>query len=135
MRRSPVRCAPRSVGAGVSKAPAGHRLRACRSASRLWHASSPARGLDLAASLRGRGEADVRVDAIAGLEITLTVDLRDEMVAAPNVVGILDGGDPELKDEYVVFSGHMDHVGMGSPDANGDSIFNGADDDASARSQ
>ena len=89
-----------------------------------------ARGLDLA-SLRGRGEADVRVDAIAGLEITLTVDLRDEMVAAPNVVGILDGGDPELKDEYVVFSGHMDHVGMGSPDANGDSIFNGADDDAS----
>ena len=46
-------------------------------------------------------------------------------------MGILDGSDPELKDEYVVFSGHMDHVGMGSPDANGDSIFNGADDDAS----
>jgi Zn-dependent M28 family amino/carboxypeptidase len=46
-------------------------------------------------------------------------------------VGILDGSDPELRDEFVVFSGHMDHVGVGSPDENGDSIFNGADDDAS----
>ena len=89
-----------------------------------------ARGLDLA-SLSGRAGADARVDAIAGLEITLTVNLRDDVITAPNVVAILDGSDPELKDEYVVFSGHMDHVGMGSPDANGDSIFNGADDDAS----
>ena len=89
-----------------------------------------AHGVDLA-SLRARGGADVRVDAIAGLEITLTINLSDEMITAPNVVGILDGSDPVLKDEYVVFSGHMDHIGMGSPDENGDSIFNGADDDAS----
>jgi hypothetical protein len=89
-----------------------------------------AHGVDLA-SLRARADADARVDAIAGLEITLTINSRDEAITAPNVVGILDGSDPELKDEYVVFSGHMDHVGVGSPDANGDSIFNGADDDAS----
>lgn len=50
---------------------------------------------------------------------------------APNVVAILQGSDPVLRDEYVVFSAHMDHVGVGSPDANGDSIRNGADDDAS----
>jgi hypothetical protein len=49
---------------------------------------------------------------------------------APNVVGILEGSDPVLKSEYVLFSAHMDHVGVGSP-VNGDSIFNGADDDAS----
>ena len=36
-----------------------------------------------------------------------------------------------LRDQYVVFSAHMDHVGMGPPDSEGDSIFNGADDDAS----
>ncbi|HEX6588647.1 MAG TPA: M28 family peptidase, partial [Longimicrobiales bacterium] len=50
---------------------------------------------------------------------------------APNVIAILRGSDPELADEYVVFSAHMDHVGVGRPDASGDSIYNGADDDAS----
>lgn len=53
-----------------------------------------------------------------------------ERASAPNVVGILEGSDPRLKREYVIFSGHMDHVGVGTP-VNGDSIFNGADDDAS----
>ena len=50
---------------------------------------------------------------------------------APNVAGILRGSDPTLSSEYVVYSAHMDHVGVGRPDAQGDSIFNGADDDAS----
>jgi acetylornithine deacetylase/succinyl-diaminopimelate desuccinylase-like protein len=49
---------------------------------------------------------------------------------APNVVGILEGSDPVLKDEFIVLSAHMDHVGVGAP-VNGDSIYNGADDDAS----
>lgn len=50
---------------------------------------------------------------------------------APNVVGVIPGSDPELRHEYIVFSAHLDHVGVGTPDASGDSIFNGADDDAS----
>jgi len=89
-----------------------------------------AHGVDLSA-LRLRGGAAARVDDIAGLELTLAINLLDEVITAPNVVGILDGSDPELKEEYVVFSGHMDHVGIGAPDENGDSIFNGADADAS----
>ncbi len=52
-------------------------------------------------------------------------------VDAPNVAAVLPGGDPALRDEYVVFSAHMDHVGVGPPDADGDSVYNGADDDAS----
>jgi hypothetical protein len=51
--------------------------------------------------------------------------------SAPNVVGILEGSDPALRAEYVVISAHMDHVGVGRPDARGDSIYNGADDNAS----
>ena len=47
-----------------------------------------------------------------------------------NVVGILPGSDPKLKDEYVIMSAHLDHVGVGSA-VNGDSIYNGAMDDAS----
>ncbi|RMH23046.1 MAG: M28 family peptidase, partial [Gemmatimonadetes bacterium] len=59
------------------------------------------------------------------------VDAEGNPVTAPNTVGILRGSDPELADEYVVFSAHMDHVGVGRPDASGDSIYNGADDDGS----
>jgi Zn-dependent M28 family amino/carboxypeptidase len=53
---------------------------------------------------------------------------------APNVVGILEGSDPALRDQYVVFSAHMDHVGTGPADAQGDTIYNGADDNASGTS-
>jgi hypothetical protein len=49
---------------------------------------------------------------------------------APNVVAVFPGADPTLRNEYVVLSAHMDHVGVGRP-VRGDSIYNGADDDAS----
>jgi hypothetical protein len=51
-------------------------------------------------------------------------------VESQNVVGLLVGSDPKLKDEYVVYSAHLDHVGVGQP-INGDKIYNGAMDDAS----
>lgn len=61
-----------------------------------------------------------------------------EKNSAPNVVAILEGSDPVLKNEYVVFSAHMDHVGVAGPRGSGgcraqgaDSICNGADDDGS----
>ena len=47
-----------------------------------------------------------------------------------NVVGILPGKSAEKKGEYVIFSGHYDHLGIGKPNAEGDSIYNGANDDA-----
>ncbi len=49
---------------------------------------------------------------------------------SPNVAGILPGSDPKLKDEYVVLSAHLDHVGVGEP-IQGDRIYNGAMDNAS----
>ncbi|HSS99070.1 MAG TPA: M28 family metallopeptidase, partial [Terriglobales bacterium] len=49
---------------------------------------------------------------------------------SPNVVAILPGSDPKLKDEYVVFSAHLDHLGIGAP-VNGDNIYNGAIDNGS----
>ncbi len=47
-----------------------------------------------------------------------------------NVIGVLPGSQAGKKDEYVVFSAHYDHIGIGRPDKNGDSIYNGANDDA-----
>jgi len=45
-----------------------------------------------------------------------------------NVVGVLPG--KSKKDEYIIFSAHYDHLGIGKPDEKGDSIYNGANDDA-----
>ncbi len=47
-----------------------------------------------------------------------------------NVIGYLPGTDPILKDEYIVYSAHYDHVGVGAADAVGDTIYNGARDNA-----
>jgi hypothetical protein len=51
-------------------------------------------------------------------------------VQSANIVAKLTGSDPALKDEYVVLSAHLDHVGIGEP-INGDRIYNGAMDDGS----
>jgi Peptidase family M28 len=51
-------------------------------------------------------------------------------VESPNVAAILPGSDPQLKNEYVVFTAHLDHLGIGDP-VKGDSIYNGAADNAS----
>ena len=85
-------------------------------------------GLDPAA-IRASTQRSVR--RIEG--VTLAFQAAERVVSrvsAPNVVGILEGSDPTLKNEYIVYSAHMDHVGVGAP-INGDSIYNGADDDAS----
>jgi hypothetical protein len=70
---------------------------------------------------------------------TVTVSGRRRVISetsAPNVIGILEGSDPRLRNEYVFFTGHMDHTGAagggaGCTAVGADSICNGADDDAS----
>ncbi len=49
---------------------------------------------------------------------------------SPNVAGELAGSDPSLKQQFVIVSAHLDHLGVGAP-VNGDSIYNGAMDNAS----
>jgi hypothetical protein len=53
-----------------------------------------------------------------------------EDVSSHNVVAKLEGSDPALKSEYLVYSAHLDHLGIGEP-VKGDSIYNGALDNAS----
>ena len=64
-----------------------------------------------------------------GTEISISGPTADANQQTRNVVGILRGSDPKLKDEYVMFSAHMDHLGVCGK--TGDTICNGADDDAS----
>ncbi len=54
----------------------------------------------------------------------------NKSVEGKNVLAWIEGTDPELKNEFVMLSAHYDHVGVGKPDAEGDSIFNGARDNA-----
>ena len=56
--------------------------------------------------------------------------VKREPIASANVVGVYEGSDPRLKDEYVVMSAHLDHVGVGRA-VDGDALYNGAMDDAS----
>jgi hypothetical protein len=69
-----------------------------------------------------------RFPLAASIRATVATETAD--VESQNVVGILPGTDPVLRNEYVVISAHLDHVGVGRP-INGDSIYNGAMDNAS----
>lgn len=64
-----------------------------------------------------------------GVEVSLARKTNHEHTTSPNVVGMLRGSDPELADEYVVYTAHLDHVGTGAP-IDGDEIYNGAYDNA-----
>ncbi len=69
------------------------------------------------------GPMDATVSAHIAPPLVTPVKLR-------NVAGVLRGTDPQLKDTYVIVTGHYDHLGV-RPNAQGDGIYNGANDDAS----
>lgn len=64
-----------------------------------------------------------------GKQATIRVEGSDnEKENVPNVVGVIEGSDPKLKDEYIIISAHFDHVGVKLVPAGEDSIWNGARD-------
>lgn len=65
--------------------------------------------------------------------LRVKIDLKADVTRfeSPNIVGKIDGADPKRKNEYVLFTAHWDHLGIGEPDATGDRIYNGAYDNAS----
>ena len=71
---------------------------------------------------------------LTGVRINATMDAVYRNIDGQNVVGKITGSDPELAGEAVVFSAHHDHLGIGAP-VDGDSIFNGAWDNASGVSK
>jgi Zn-dependent M28 family amino/carboxypeptidase len=67
-----------------------------------------------------------------GVQATMSIANKLRTVDSRNVVAKLEGSDPALKDEYVVYSAHWDHLGVGAPVKGGtDTIYNGALDNAS----
>jgi len=76
------------------------------------------------------GSPDARPSSAAlGVEVTMYRRTEHERITSPNVVGVLRGSDPELSKEFVVYSSHLDHLGIGAP-VDGDDIYNGMYDNA-----
>jgi Peptidase family M28 len=120
-RTVPARAAERTV-IGISDQPVLLIVRKTVLATALRAAK-----VDLATTGSGSTTA---LKQIPGL--TVGIEMKDSVVSsqtAPNTVGILEGSDPQLKQEYLVYSAHMDHIGITPGQA--DSINNGADDDGS----
>jgi Zn-dependent M28 family amino/carboxypeptidase len=86
----------------------------------------------------GRTPAEVYARAAAGehqafatgTRVALRTVTRHRVVESPNVAAVLRGTDPALRAQTVVFSAHLDHLGLGEP-LDGDRIYNGAVDNAS----
>jgi Zn-dependent M28 family amino/carboxypeptidase len=64
-----------------------------------------------------------------GVTASMTIMNTLRTIDSQNVVAKLEGSDPALKDEYVIYTAHWDHLGVG-PEINGDRIYNGAKDNA-----
>ncbi|MEM8734771.1 MAG: M20/M25/M40 family metallo-hydrolase [Planctomycetota bacterium] len=91
-------------------------------------------------SLTGRDLDQLRASAQSkdfqpvdlGVNTTVSLTSLARQKQTRNVLGVLPGSDPKLKDEYVVFTAHHDHIGLAAErDENGDNIYNGAIDNAS----
>jgi Zn-dependent M28 family amino/carboxypeptidase len=71
------------------------------------------------------------------LGVTTSIDMAVDLqrVKSANVLGLIEGSDPDLRDEAVIYTAHHDHLGIGTPDEDGDAIYNGAMDNATGVAQ
>ncbi len=87
-----------------------------------------------AAQVFNGAAANAKLDSFeltADKKVTLKLAVNSDKRFAYNVMATVEGRDPVLKNEYIVISAHLDHNGLAAPDASGDGVYNGADDDAS----
>ena len=102
--------------------------------------NTPSKGLEMTASyiasefkrlgLKPGGDSNTYIQRYPLTKVVSPSARGATAESAPNSVGIVLGTDPVLRDEYIVVSAHMDHVGTSGTSPK-DSIWNGADDDAS----
>jgi Zn-dependent M28 family amino/carboxypeptidase len=85
-------------------------------------------GKDFAVAKQAAATREFRPVAL-GTKASFVVENQLRNVASRNVVGLLPGSDPKLKDEYIVYTAHWDHLGR-DPKLSGDQIYNGAADNA-----
>ena len=87
-------------------------------------------GLDLAALKKSAISKDFKPVALPGAQANFKIENTLRKIDSHNVVAKLEGSDPKLKDQYVIYTAHWDHFGR-DPLLKGDQVFNGAADNAS----
>jgi Zn-dependent M28 family amino/carboxypeptidase len=90
-------------------------------------AGAPKTFAEVAATADSAKGAVPRFALATSLDVTLRTEVKT--LQSANVAGLIEGSDPKLKDEVVVLSAHLDHIGITAP-LNGDEINNGALDNA-----
>jgi Zn-dependent M28 family amino/carboxypeptidase len=100
-----------------------------------WITTDGARELFKTAGLdfdKEKARAATKAFTPVDMKLSASVKFNQKLrtVNSRNVIAKLPGADPKLKDEYVIFSAHWDHFGIGEP-VKGDNIYNGAQDNAS----
>jgi Zn-dependent M28 family amino/carboxypeptidase len=91
-------------------------------------------GFDLDALREAADNRDFRPVPL-GVTTSLSMDVSLNRVETANVLALITGSDPELRDEVVIYTAHHDHLGIGTPNEAGDAIYNGAMDNASGVAQ
>ena len=91
-------------------------------------------GMDLDALREQADNRDFQPVAL-GITTSMSMDVEINRVQSANVLGLIPGSDPELKDEVVIYTAHHDHLGIGTPNEEGDAIYNGAFDNATGVAQ
>ena len=77
------------------------------------------------------GKIAEQLSAGSTISSKIAIEVKQkEAVISQNVIGIVEGTDATLKNEYIIYSAHYDHIGIGEPDRTGDTIYNGARDNA-----
>jgi len=114
---APYDAAPQTTPLGIVSVQGAERL----------FAGAPKTFAEVAAEALKPKAAPPRFALATSIEVTLNSETRP--VESENVAGLIEGSDPKLKDEVVVLSAHLDHIGVGPP-VKGDTINNGALDNA-----
>jgi len=70
-----------------------------------------------------------------GISASIDMDVDITRVQSANVLGLIPGSDPQLSNEAVIYTAHHDHLGIGTPNDDGDVIYNGARDNATGVAQ
>lgn len=91
-------------------------------------------GLDLQKLMEDAESPDFKPVSLGRTRVSIKAQADVRTITVKNVIGVLPGSDTTLNDEYVVFSAHHDHLGMAPTPIQGDSIYNGALDNASGTS-
>ncbi len=119
----------KEFGAAEANAKAGNMLPPMRLSAEAFTKLLEGTGQDAAAILKTGGAQQPLTSFDMPAELTVQLHTTEKEISSPNVLAVLPGTDPALREQYVVVAAHLDGYGFGTP-VGGDRLYNGALDDA-----